>query len=298
MLAISQLQFPPIKKLQALAAATGSKPDLEVFEFLQQLSHPWYELRLECLKWSESKRQKAVHLVNKSLGGDVSALKDSLAVDMISVEDKNNTRFFELACAWIRRHRKGYFPKLLEVAESISRIELPEPESTTLSLRLPAPFWSEENGRILEHGIQVRSWPHHKVFIAQQIGRFDESETLDYIHLGSDYDDLQDHLVAVQRVIWGARKKFKDYVGFFRKPFEGENGKYSETWVSLGETLPEEPMWGHTGAAVLDLLVRLADRDSRKAISDLQKFLTEIPGASERAALFDWACAEDGRVVF
>jgi hypothetical protein len=287
MSAITQIQFPPVKKLRAFATGKISRSDLAVFEFLKQLSVAWDALWDKSDEWDKVKSVKSKRLFLKG------TREECRKVGILSVEKENKTRFFELACIWIRRNLPDYFPRLLVMAEILSALEIPEPEATTVSLLLPS-----VRNEPLPHHVLIRSWPAQGAFIAQQKGRFKESDTLAYNVLETDYDDLDTHHVnEVHEVIRSSSKKFGNYTGFWRKPLRGDNSKYGESWMSLGETLEDHPVKRHNGSAVLDLFSLLVDRQSLKAVGDLQEFLQNTPDDDGRVALYDWACQEDGRVV-
>lgn len=289
MSAITQIQFPPVKKLRAFATGKISRSDLAVFEFLKQLSVAWEALWDKSDEWDKVKREKSKRLFLKG------AHEESRKV--LSVEKENKARFFELACIWIRRNLPDYFPRLLVMAEILSALEIPEPEATTVSLLLPS-VWSESGkGSELRYEVLIRSWPVQGVFIAQQAGRFKETHTLDYRVLESDYDDLDGHLNEVHTVIRNSKEKFSTFMGYWRTPARGGYGKYGESWMSLGETLEDHPVKRHNGSAVLELFSLLVDKQSLKAVCDLQEFLQNTPDDNGRVALYDWACQEDGRIV-
>lgn len=292
---ISQLQFPPIEKLQALVEEKTSAPDLALFEFLEQLSLSWHDLGTMCRKWDELEREKEARHVKRSEKGDVSEYMQAMAFAMPSIIAQNRKRFYELAITWLRQNQKGYFQKLQNIAETISQFQVPEPETTTLSLALTTE-WGEQKGQVVEHKIFIRSWPQREVFIAQQIGYFTESETLGYTPIHSSQNDLNDHVVEVRRVIWEARKEFAQYTGFWRAPYEA-GYRYCEKWKFLGESLREKPLFRHPGTGVLTLFSFLAEKEARMSFLDMQEFLMNTPDEKGRSALFDWACEQDARVV-
>ena len=253
--------------------------NLEVFEFLQQLSIPWLDLGIRCSRWDDLKKAKAARQVNKALRGEIPTPPNPAA--LIAMEEENRKRFFELACAWLRQHDKEYFPKVVAAAEAISRFEVPEPKSSTLSLSLSAPETSEQAGQVLEHKILIRSWPHHELFIGQQVGGFEESETLDYTHFGFEGCDLRDHLKEVVLHLCKERKDLGDSMGRWRVPFSGDYSKYNETWIRVEDADRVASRPRHTGAEVLSLFVLLAaDEKSKRSFSDLQKFLVNTPQRS------------------
>jgi hypothetical protein len=250
---ISQMQFPPMRELEALARGESIGRHRVLVDYLPQLSVNWWQIRQLANLWNESIDKL---LKRKLLHRDV---RSQLELQ----RTKNIEEFMDSACRWIRENSDAYFPGLIRSVGILNRLAVPEPLVCFANIL-------KTRSRPAGMRIRIKRWGNEKICIVEEA--IPEGPKMNLL----DPDELTTIRINVGK-LWAALidtalvdPKAKV---FLRDPSWGYYSHYNEVWHQFPRVAADTFRQLHTGSAYTVILHDLVEPPTKHLIEKIEVFL-------------------------